>query len=312
MAVVAHHPVVIHREGVLRRLFAVDHDASVALFERVPFVGLDDAAEERQVLRRELHRVALLRNPDRAVVVLAPAGRAPLREHLVVGGVDIAVDRNDVAQAPDLLGEFVREVHVVARAVTAVLPDSEVVDGVLREGGRGLHHVVVLQSGYRLLRFAVDPHLSVADFERVARKPHAAFDVVLAFVDRAADHRVFFVEAFASLLLAERLLEAAQRVVIGHVLVFEQHRVARREVEDHHVVAAYRLEPLEAVVGPLDRLGERFLGLREGHRVVYEGERQRRVGHLRSVSHLAHVEIVADEQRPLHRRGGDDVHLEDE
>lgn len=90
--------------------------------------------------------------------------------------------------------------------------------------------------------------------------------------------------------------KAAQRVVIGHVLVFEQRLRRPPEVEDHHVVAAYRLEPLEAVVGPLDRLGERFLGLREGHRVVYEGERQRRVGHLRSVSHLAHVEIVADEQ----------------
>ena len=235
-----------------------------------------------------------------------------MREHLVVGGVDIAVDRNDVAQAPDLLGEFVREVHVVARAVTAVLPDSEVVDGVLREGGRGLHHVVVLQSGYRLLRFAVDPHLSVADFEQVARKPHAAFDVVLAFVDRAADHRVFFVEAFASLLLAERLLEAAQRVVIGHVLVFEQHRVARREVEDHHVVAFDFAQPLEPVVRPLDGFGERFFGLREGHRVMHERERQRRVGHLRSVGHLAHIEIVADQQRLFHRRGGDDVHLEDE
>ena len=312
MAVVAHHPVIIHREGVFRGFLPVDDDFAVAFFERVILIRLDDAAEKRKVLRRELHRVSLLRNPDRAVVVLAPAGRAPLREHLVVGGVDVAVDRNDVAQALDLPDEFVREVHVVARAVTAVLSDAEVVDGILREGRRGLHHVVVLQSGYRLLRFAVDPHLSVADFERVARKPHAALDVVLAFVHRTADHRVFLVEALASLLLAERLLETAQRVVIGHVLVFEQHRVARREVEHHHVVAADRLESLETVVGPLDRLGERFLGLREGHRVVYEGERQRRVGHLRSVSHLAHVEVVADEQRPLHRRGGDDVHLEDE
>ena len=46
--------------------------------------------------------------------------------------------------------------------------------------------------------------------------------------------------------------------------------------------------------------------------MVYEGERHRRVGHLGAVGHLAHVEVVADEKRRLHRRRRDDVHLEDE
>ena len=137
-------------------------------------------------------------------------------------------------------------------------------------------------------------------------------DVILALVHRAADDGVLLREALASLLLAERLFVAAQHVVVGHGLVFEQYGVARREIEDHHVVAFDPAQSLEPVVGPLDRLGKRFFRLRERHRVVYERERQRRVGHLRAVGHLAHVEVVADQQRLFHRRGGDDVHLEDE
>ena len=111
---------------------------------------------------------------------------------------------------------------------------------------------------------------------------------------------------------AERILVAAQHVVIGGVLILQKDGVARREVEDHHVVAFDFAQPLEPVVRPLDGFGERFFGLREGHRVMHERERQRRVGHLRSVGHFAHIEIVADQQRLFHRRSRDDVHLEDE
>jgi hypothetical protein len=119
-----------------------------------------------------------------------------------------------------------------------------------------------------------------------------------------------FSEALASLLLAERLFVAAQHVVVGHGLVFEQYGVARREIEDHHVVAFDPAQSLEPVVGPLDRLGKRFFRLRKGHRVVYERERQRRVGHLRAVGHLAHVEVVADQQRRDQRARGDVEGLE--
>ena len=44
--------------------------------------------------------------------------------------------------------------------------------------------------------------------------------------------------------------------------------------------------------------------------MVYEGEGYGGVGHLGAVCHLADVEIVAYEQRLLHRRGWDDIHLE--
>ena len=182
----------------------------------------------------------------------------------------------------------------------------------MRQGRSDLYDILVLDAGERLLRRSVDPHLPVAHFERIARDGDAALDVILALVHRAADDGVLLREALASLLLAERLFVAAQHVVVGHGLVFEQYGVARREIEDHHVVAFDPAQSLEPVVGPLDRLGKRFFRLRERHRVVYERERQRRVGHLRAVGHLAHVEVVADQQRLFHRRGGDDVHLEDE
>ena len=217
-----------------------------------------------------------------------------------------------VVERCDLLGRFVGERHVVCRTVSAVLPDSEVVDGVLRHGRGGLHDVLVLNPRYGLLGLPVDESLPVADLERVAGEGDAPLDVVLALVDRAADDRVLLVEAPAPLLLPEGGLEFAQHVVIGDVLVFEQHGVTCREVENHHVVAADGLEPLEPVVWPLDGLAERLFGLREGHRVVHEGERDRGVGHLGSVGDLAHVEVVSDEQGLFHRRGGDHVHLEEE
>ena len=46
--------------------------------------------------------------------------------------------------------------------------------------------------------------------------------------------------------------------------------------------------------------------------MVYEGECDGGVGHLRPVGDLADIEVVADQQRRLHRRRRDDVHLEDE
>ena len=132
VAVVAHHPVVVHGEGVLCGRGPVDADhAVVADLQLMAFVGLDDAAVEGQVLRRERHRGPPLRDPDRAVVVLTPAGVAPLREDVVVGGIDVAADRDDVLERLDLLGGLGRQRHVVRRSVAAVLRDAEVVDGIL-------------------------------------------------------------------------------------------------------------------------------------------------------------------------------------
>src|SRR5699024_4803788 len=134
-------------------------------------------------------------------------------------------------------------------------------DRVLGQRRRGLYDVRVLQTGDGLLLLAVDPHVAAYDPQRVARDGDAAFDVVLAFVHGARDDRVVVVEPAASLRGTVGLGVAAQDIVVGNVLVFEQHGVARREVEDHHVVAADAAQTFQPVVGPLDGFGERFFRL---------------------------------------------------
>ncbi len=312
IAVVAHHPVVVHRKGVVCGRHAVDADFFAVDFQRVTLVHLDDAAVERQIVRRERHRGSFLRYPDRAVVVLAPAGCAPLREDFVVGRADVAAHHRHVFELAQFLGRLLRDEHVVARAVARVFADAEILDGILRQRRGDLHQILVLGARHRFLGLAVDPYVAVAHLQRVARDGHAAFDVVFALVHRARDDRVAVVELPAPLFLAEGRLVAPHHVVVGHGLVLQQHRVAGREVEDHHVVAPHLAQSFEPVVGPLDDFGKRFAGLREWHGVVDERERDRRVGHLRSVGHLAYIEVVAHQQRLFHRRGGDDIHLEDE
>ena len=65
------------------------------------------------------------------------------------------------------------------------------------------------------------------------------------------------------------------------------------------------------MIGPLDPLDKRLFGLRQRHRIVYKRERERRIGHLGTVGHLAHAQIVAHQHALLHRRSRDDIHLEE-
>ena len=75
MAVVAHHPVVVELEGIALRLLAVDEDAaSVVYLQVVALVNLDAALVYRQILQRKSDALALLRNPNRTVIISCPAG----------------------------------------------------------------------------------------------------------------------------------------------------------------------------------------------------------------------------------------------
>ena len=107
----------------------------------------------------------------------------------------------------------------------------------------------------------VDVDFAAHDFERVAGDGHAAFDVVLALVDRTGDDRVVAEQFLAARPGAQRALVFAQHVVVGGVLPLEQHRVAGGEVEDHHVVALDAAQSFEPVVRPSDALREGFLRL---------------------------------------------------
>ena len=185
------------------------------------FVDFDDAAIERQVLRRQRHRRSFLRYPYRAVVVLAPARGFPLREYVVVGWTDVAAYHRHVVHVAEFLGRLFGQEHVVAHPVARIFADAETFDGIGRQRRGRLYEILVLGARPLFLRFAVHPYVAVAYCKRVARDGHAAFDVVFAFVHRAADDRVGVVEFAASFFLAERRFVAPQYVVVGYRLVFK-------------------------------------------------------------------------------------------
>ena len=83
-------------------------------------------------------------------------------------------------------------------------------------------------------------------------------------------------------------------------------------MEYHDIVPLDVPEARAAVVGILYPGEEGGRAAREGHGVVGEGDGQRRVGHLGSVAHLAHKEVVAYEQRLLHGPRGDGEGLDEE
>ena len=72
MSVVAHHPVVVHLEGVAVDRLSVDVDLVAFHLQVVKFIGMDDALIERQVFQRKLYGLAFLGNLDGTIVVDTP------------------------------------------------------------------------------------------------------------------------------------------------------------------------------------------------------------------------------------------------
>ncbi len=72
MAVVAHHPVVVHLEGVAVGRFSVDEDLVALHFQVVEFISMDDALVERQGVEVEFHRHAFFGDIERSEVVDIP------------------------------------------------------------------------------------------------------------------------------------------------------------------------------------------------------------------------------------------------
>jgi hypothetical protein len=72
MAVVTHHPIIIHGEGIAGGRLAVDENFVVFDLQVMEFVSVDDTLIERQVFKGELHGLALLWNIDGTIVVDIP------------------------------------------------------------------------------------------------------------------------------------------------------------------------------------------------------------------------------------------------
>jgi len=343
VAVVAHHPVVVHLAGVAVGLFAVDVYLAVLHLEGVVFVGGDETAVEGQVVERELEGLTLGGDVDWTVVVDRPA-LSGMREE-GAGGVDImdiGAYRLDVARGEELFGDLGREGHSeaeVAKGVVGVTVDvaddlqdavdflfchSALLEDVDGEVVDGEGHLAVKHCTFGCFdRLAIDVDDAVDDLEVFARETHAAFDVMLAFVEGACHHfarrsAVFVARGVAVdevALAGQHGVAAAgsHGLIVGALAAGEvaDDGVALGKIEHDGVVALHMGVAREAIIGQL-RPGEVRLEVGADDGIVHQ--RQRQGGHddAGTVGHLADEQVVAHTEAALHTRGGDREELEDE
>ena len=80
VAVVAHHEVVVHCEGIAGGDLSVNQDIAVFHLQVVTFVVVDDLLVQGDILGRNLHRHAFLRDGERTEEVFIPLVIAVVRE----------------------------------------------------------------------------------------------------------------------------------------------------------------------------------------------------------------------------------------
>ena len=137
-------------------------------------------------------------------------------------------------------------------------------------GAVGLHGIRVLPSRCATLRNAVDKHLIFDDLQRIARHGYAALDVVFTLIHGAIYNCEAVVKLFAPHLPRE--------VVVVSLGELRDDRVAHREVEYHHVAPLHPPKAGAAVVVTLDPAYVRWGMVREGKRVVREGQGEGGIG----------------------------------
>ena len=279
MAVVAHHPVVIHFEGVGVTFHPVDVKLTVFDLQRIALVHFDGPLVDVDVVFIQRHGHPLGWDDDRAVIVEVPGIELGVREHIF----GIITDRRVIGfDAFDVVE------HLQLFSILHCQVVQEIAFGRYRSTFRNIHflqrfgvestavglHMVFVLCPRRLFNgLSVDVHHAVYNAQGIAGDAHAALDVVVLLVHRS---------------------------VILH-----------RIIEHHHVVVLDFAEAGQAAVFPFDPLQIR-LGPQKRHGVVGEGEAQGRHGEARAVAQLAHKEEIADHQRLLHGGCGDGVGLDGE
>ena len=72
VAIITHHPVIVHLEGIFVCLFTIDVDTVLFYFQRIAFVCSDRTFVDRQIILGQFDGSPLLRYPDWTVVIAIP------------------------------------------------------------------------------------------------------------------------------------------------------------------------------------------------------------------------------------------------
>ena len=330
MAVVAHHPVVVHLERIAGGFLAVDEDFAILHLQVVALIYADRTVVDGNVLERELHRGAFLWNPDRTIVVARPSRMGIQRIHLAGERVRVQADAcHQVLAGRKGFHGSLRQRHIAVLVQTHQVfhRDAQFLEQFVGQLALQFHVIGVLHVFWFLVGLSVEVDDAVLNLQRLSGKSHAALHVVLAAVGRPGVNCTIFRLVLADVLSAHvidglivvPLLLCIQRVQVGfvrHQLVAERiaHQivvgclilrvgadgVAGRIVEHHDVVQFHLAKAFHAAIVPLRPLDIR-LAVEQRQRVLCQRHGQRSLRYSRSVAHLRHEQVVAREQRFLQR-----------
>ena len=190
VTIVSLHPVIVHLEGVLRGLLAVDEYLAVGCnLQVVALIGSDGALVDGQVLQCEVQRGPLLGYPDGAVVVTGPSRIGVLRVERAGLAVlyDAYAGHHILALLQGCLGslgegEYSRLVEIAQVVLTDACLFHQC--GWYRLAHK--RHVVVVLHVFGIgIHLSVEVHDAVLYLERLSWQAHAALYVVLPTVNRA-------------------------------------------------------------------------------------------------------------------------------
>ena len=199
-------------------------------------------------------------------------------------------------------------VHARLQHLAIVLRDTYFLQiTIAQDMSVGLHEIVQLHALAVGFGNTVHIYHIIYDLQRVSRGAYAAFHVVLPPVHRA---HYDITEDILALVHGALTVVVAEGVVIG-VLHALADGIACGEVEDHDVAFLGRVPACKAFVAPLRAFYVTLAAAEPvGESVLHERHGERRVGHTRTVTHLAHAEEIAYAQALLQRTGRNLIVLE--
>src|SRR5690606_591920 len=188
MAVVAHHPIVIHFEGIALSLLIVNIVTVSTLFKSVAFVYLNRPCIERYRSAVELYRPSLFGNDNRSHIIHIPRKGTLVRKNLIVESLlrrDILLNRLHIGPSRDGFRLIMRHGENVLR-VRLPHPFNPHIEKCLRiQVGTVCFHVKGgLTTRWQRFRLSVYISNRIANGKCVTANGNTAYKIVFTFIDR--------------------------------------------------------------------------------------------------------------------------------
>ena len=191
MAVVTHHPVVVHLEGVLLRLLTIDKDFTVLDLQVVTLIHLNGMLVDGNIVHRQSYLLTLLRNPDRAVIVSCPMLIAVQRIDLQFVGIRVQPNAlYKVLSTLQYLYGMLRQRQITHGVQTCQVlhRDTQLFHQFLRQRLLQPDIIGILHVLRLLIGLAIEIYDTVLDLQSLSRQSDTTLHVVLPTVGRTCDN----------------------------------------------------------------------------------------------------------------------------